>query len=296
MSCDEKEHYALIGFLRFLIYDDHCSMFVGSLIVIKGKTCKVLSSHNTKDGFYYYYVQGLEDKQVFKVSEKDITASFNNGRVDPALQLQRYEFQNPCWYLGRAVVSRSMNILENSIYGFKELAGSKIYLLPHQINTIMRCLQEEPCRYMLADEVGMGKTVEAISIFKIFTQNRSGIDTLIIIPEMLKAQWKTELLLKFNISLGMGKDNNTVIVKSIDEISVKDTEREWGFVIVDEIDLPFQKSKGTVERDLFYHVSQFHNGNLHIMLQPIGYNTDLCGRNILHQILDMFQLRHFFLF
>lgn len=214
---------------------DHCSMFIGSLVVIKGKMCKILSSQTAKDGYYFYYVQEVEEKQVFKVSERDITASFNNGRIDPATQLQRYEFQNPCWYLGRTVVSRSMNILENSIYGFKELAGSKIYLLPHQVNTIMRCLQEEPCRYMLADEVGMGKTVEAISIFKIFTQNRSGIDTLIIVPEMLKAQWETELLLKFNISLGMGKNNNSVSVKTIDEIDFEDVKRKWGFVIIDEI-------------------------------------------------------------
>lgn len=214
---------------------DHCSIFVGSLVVSKGKTCKILSSQKAKDGFYYYYIQEQENKQVFKVSERDITASFNNGRIDPAIQLQRYEFQNPCWYLGRTVVSRSINILENSIYGFKELAGSKIYLLPHQINTIMRCLQEEPCRYMLADEVGMGKTVEAISIFKTFTQNRSGIDTLIIVPEMLKAQWKTELLLKFNISLGIGKNNNSVIIKTLNEIDSADTKKEWGFVIIDEI-------------------------------------------------------------
>jgi len=214
---------------------DHCSMFIGSLVVAKGKMCKILSSQTAKDRYYYYYVQDVEEKKVFKVSERDIIASFNNGRIDPAIQLQRYEFQNPCWYLGRTVVSRSMNILENSIYGFKELAGSKIYLLPHQVNTIMRCLQEEPCRYMLADEVGMGKTVEAISIFKIFTQNRSNIDTLIIVPEMLKAQWETELLLKFNISLGMGKNNNSVSIKTIDEIDFENAKRKWGFVIIDEI-------------------------------------------------------------
>ena len=65
----------------------------------------------------------------------------------------------------RDKLTKSMNILDNSIYGFKELAGAKIYLLPHQVNSIMRCLQEEPCRYMLADEVGMGKTIEAISVF-----------------------------------------------------------------------------------------------------------------------------------
>lgn len=213
---------------------DHCSMFIGSEVVVKGEICKVLSEQKSKDGFYHYYVQTVKSKTLFKVSEKDIIASFTNGKVDPSVQLRKYEFQNPCWYMGHAVVSRSMNILENSIYGFKELAGSKIYLLPHQVNSIMRCLQESPCRYMLADEVGMGKTIEAISVLKIYMQNRANVNALIIVPETLREQWKTELLLKFNIPTGLGKDNNCVTVKSISEIDAADTKQNWDFVIIDE--------------------------------------------------------------
>ncbi|SMC62035.1 SNF2-related protein [Papillibacter cinnamivorans] len=214
---------------------DHCSMFIGSDVVVKGEICKVLTEQRSKDGFYYYYVQIVKSKTIYRVSEKDIIASFTNGKVDPSVQLQKYEFQNPCWYMGHAVVSRSMNVLENSIYGFKELAGSKIYLLPHQINSIMRCLQESPCRYMLADEVGMGKTIEAISILKIFMQNRANINALIIVPETLGEQWRTELLLKFNISTGFGKDNNCITVRSIHEIGLVDTKQKWDFVIIDEV-------------------------------------------------------------
>ena len=128
-----------------------------------------------------------------------------------------------------------MNVLENSIYGFKELAGSKIYLLPHQINTIMRCLQESPCRYMLADEVGMGKTIEAISVLKIFMQNKANISVLLIVPETLKEQWKTELLLKFNISVGIGRDNNNVVIKTVSELTSADGLKKWDFVIIDEV-------------------------------------------------------------
>ena len=214
---------------------EHCSMFIGTEIICKNEVCKVLALQTSKDGYFYYYVQVVKSKEVFRVCEKDVIASFTNGKVDPAMQLQRYEFQNPCWYMGHAVVSRSMNVLENSIYGFKELAGSKIYLLPHQVNTIMRCLQEITCRYMLADEVGMGKTIEAISVLKIFMQNRSNVNALIVVPETLKEQWKTELLLKFNISLGVGKDNNCVTVKTILELSTEDSTISWDFVIIDEV-------------------------------------------------------------
>lgn len=214
---------------------DRCNFFIESTVVYNHKRCKILSSQKAKDGFYYYYVQNQSDKRVVKVCEKEVIASFNNGHIDPCTQLGRYEFQNPCWYLGRAVVSKSMNILENSIYGFKELAGSKIYLMPHQVNSIMRCLQESPCRYMLADEVGMGKTVEAISVYKIFSLNKSNAKALVVVPTALKEQWKSELLLKFNIPEGFDSNNNYLLVKSIDDISSEDLGKSWDFIIVDEV-------------------------------------------------------------
>ena len=214
---------------------DHCCMFIGSEVVVNGEICTILAGKRGKDEYYYYYVQTVTDKTILRVSERGIVAAFTNGKIDPVAQLKRYEFQNPCWYMGHTVVSRSMNILDNSIYGFKELAGSKIYLLPHQINTIMRCLQEERCSYMLADEVGMGKTIEAISVLKIFMQNKANINALIIVPETLKEQWKTELLLKFNIGTGTGKNNNTVAIKTVSELNNSDHLQKWDFVIVDEV-------------------------------------------------------------
>lgn len=213
----------------------HCSMFIGTDVIWRGTICKVLTRQTMKNGQYCYYLQDNKTKQVVRAAEKDIIASLTNGRIDPVEQLKDYEFQNPCWYFGHAVVSKSMNILNNSIYGFKELAGSKIYLLPHQVNSIMRCLQEEPCRYMLADEVGMGKTVEAISVLKIYMQNRTGIKAAIFVPDQLVKQWKKELLLKFNIPDSIKKDGNIVYVKSVTEISLIDISFGWDFVIIDEV-------------------------------------------------------------
>ena len=83
-----------------------------------------------------------------------------------SISLKITNFKNPCWYLGRQIVKETMNVLDNSIFGFKELAGCKIYLKAFQLNTIMQCLQSEQCRYMLADEVGLGKTIEACAVLK----------------------------------------------------------------------------------------------------------------------------------
>ena len=215
---------------------DRCTLFIGSIVVYKNKNYKIISFQKGKgESHHSYYIQNIGDKTIVKVYESEIVASFNNGQVDPGAQFIRYEFQNPCWYFGRTVVSKSMNVLENSIYGFKELAGSKIYLLPHQVNTIMRCLQEVPCRYMLADEVGMGKTIEAISIYKIFALNHSNTKAIVVVPKSLKVQWISELLLKFNIPNGIGVNKNSIEVKTLDEITENETRLCWDFVIVDEV-------------------------------------------------------------
>ena len=214
---------------------EHCGLFIGSEVVYKRKVCTILSGGQSEDGFYAYYVQTAATKEVLRVSEKDIVVPFTHGKVNPVSQLSRYEFQNPCWFFGHAVVSRSMNVLDNSICGFKELAGAKIYLLPHQVNTIMRCLQERPCRYMLADEVGMGKTIEALSILKIYMKDSAKKNVLLLVPDPLKEQWKTEMLLKFNIGVGLGKDDNRVVLQSFSELKETDVDAAWDFVVVDEV-------------------------------------------------------------
>ena len=212
-----------------------CTIFIGSTVIFNKFPHKVLSCAKGEDDYFYYFLQNEKDKKIIRACEQDIIVPFNNGRVDPADQLKRYEFQNPCWYLGHSVVSKSMNILDNSMYGFKSLAGSRIYLLAHQVNTIMRCLQEYPCRYMLADEVGMGKTIEAISIFKLYIQDRCDQNALIVVPDTLKEQWKTELFFKFYIEVGKGRNGNKVFIKSFSELSLEDIANKWDFVIIDEV-------------------------------------------------------------
>ena len=272
---------------------DRCSFFIGSKVIFKGEKYKVLTCEKEKDGYYHYYVQNCDNKTVIKISEVNIQASFNNGHIDPSVQLSNYEFQNPVWYIGRSVVSKSMNVLENSIYGFKELAGSKIFLLPHQVNTIMRCLQDSPCRYMLADEVGMGKTIEAISIYKIYTMNQSKTEALILVPKALKEQWISELLLKFNIPVGLGLNDNKLMVKAIEEVDQNVLSKRWDFVIVDEVHKYIYDKK---QYEIIHEISKNTNNLLLLSATPVqqkqGVYLDLL-RILLPSKYDQFTLEEF---
>lgn len=214
---------------------DHCHLFQGAQVKYECRTGVVVDYKIREDEGYDYYIQDNDSKEYVCVNEEKITASFFSGAADPVQQLAKYEFQNPCWYCGRQIVKDTMNILDHSIFGFKELAGCKIYLKAFQVNTIMRCLQTEKCRYMLADEVGLGKTIEACSILKIFLSNKVSKNVLIVVPGALINQWRTELLFKFGILEGKNENDHFLAIESVEELENKNCYTKWDFVIVDEV-------------------------------------------------------------
>ena len=123
---------------------------------------------------------------------------YSASDYQPLKQMMQYEFQNPTWYANRLHVSNNMHMVNNTVYGFKELAGCRTYLMAHQISTIVRAFESRPIRYMLADEVGLGKTIEAASIIKILSSEKQNLRVLYIVPAALAQQY---------IYLGKDMDN-----------------------------------------------------------------------------------------
>ena len=214
---------------------NHCHIFKGSLVKVGPNIGNIVEYKKNEDGSFEYYIQDNKTKIISCINESKIHASFISGCPNPVDQLKNYEFQNPCWYLGRQVVKETMNVLDNSIFGFKELAGCKIYLKAFQLNTIMKCLQTENCRYMLADEVGLGKTIEACSILKIFLSNKSNQNILIAVPKSLISQWRAELLFKFGLIEGLNNNSNRIVLMDVESLSSAQTVQKWDFIIVDEV-------------------------------------------------------------
>jgi ATP-dependent helicase HepA len=213
---------------------EHIRIRNGAIVKYKNAYYLVKASFLDVEQDLYHYFLKKDLSSIVEAVETDIVASLNDGLANPLTQIRTYEFQNPVWFFGHANVSRKMQVIRNSLYGFKELAGCKIYLKPHQLKTIMRCLQHEPCRYMLADEVGLGKTIEAASILKIFLADKKNNNIAIIVPDSLKEQWIVELAFKFKLFNGKNINGNIINVFTIEEI--KNTiGKKYDFVIIDEV-------------------------------------------------------------
>ena len=118
----------------------HCKILNGATVEYNGEKYHIADGYVNKDDMYYYYYLISENQSVMKVCEKNITATFNASEISPLVQIKQYEFQNPMWYFGRNAVNKTIHTIDGAFYGFKELAGCKIFLKPYQLKTVMRCL------------------------------------------------------------------------------------------------------------------------------------------------------------
>lgn len=80
-------------------------------------------------------------------------------------------------------------------------ARSRISLLPHQLWVCRQVLSQWPPRWLVADDVGLGKTIEAGLILWPLLSRRQVRRLLVICPAGLVEQWETRLRLMFDIRL-----------------------------------------------------------------------------------------------
>ncbi len=85
-------------------------------------------------------------------------------------------------------------------YQIKCITNSRLSLMPHQINVTHRLSEEHFPRIILADEVGLGKTIEAGIYIKEMMARDLAERILIIVPASLVKQWQFEMQNKFNIN------------------------------------------------------------------------------------------------
>lgn len=72
--------------------------------------------------------------------------------------------------------------------------GVAASLYTHQIANVHRVLTDVRVRHLLADEVGLGKTVQALMVLNALRSQRADLKALIVVPDQLVAQWRDEIM------------------------------------------------------------------------------------------------------
>lgn len=82
--------------------------------------------------------------------------------------------------------------------GILSAFSSGVIPLPHQLHVLERALETRNIRYILADEVGLGKTIEAGMIIKELKARGLITRILVVCPTGLVSQWSVEMQEKFH--------------------------------------------------------------------------------------------------
>ena len=124
------------------------------------------------------------------------------------------------WHSARSEFVRHLLEQHRVSLGLSALVSSAVELVAHQASVIQRVLLDPFQRYLLADEVGLGKTIEAGVLIKQFSLDEpQDHKTLVIVPETLKIQWQQELTHRFH--LGHLLDESIHIVSSRDQVDIR---------------------------------------------------------------------------
>jgi hypothetical protein len=132
-----------------------------------------------------------------------------------------------------------------------QLSNASTEILPHQIFAAYKVVSSARRRFLLADEVGLGKTIEAGMIWQALYQRGQAKRTLIITPAGLTTQWQEEMQEKFGMTFEIfGRDFLAVnprvwdfkaaAIASIDRLKRAEhrrillENRKWDLIIFDE--------------------------------------------------------------
>lgn len=130
--------------------------------------------------------------------------SIEEGQLDNFIQLNRpldrlltRQIDADKWFELRYQTLLHMNRLAHS--DLRGLTGVRTSLIPHQLYIAHEVANRYAPRVLLADEVGLGKTIEAgLVIHQQLITERAG-RVLIIVPDSLVHQWLVEMLRRFNL-------------------------------------------------------------------------------------------------
>lgn len=228
--------------------------------------------------------------------------------LSPTLSLSRPEERlfagsidsNELFKLRYDVMLNQRKLFISPVRGF---LGARVSLIPHQFYVAREVSERPRPRVMLADEVGLGKTIEAGLILNRLILTGQAQRALIIVPDSLVYQWFVEMLKKFGLSFKTINqeaklqeeinpfEEGQLFIASLSYLmqtpwlKTAALDSDWDMLIVDEAhQLRWSPEKESVEYGLVKTLSQKSEGL--ILLSATPEILGLSGHFARLQLLD----------
>lgn len=151
-----------------------------------------------EDGLVTYEVRFPNGKQG-DFSELDLFVRPWNAPEDPAEILAAGGAESQFLHDRRQAAIEPIRALTSAAQGLTAILSAGIDFVPHQVAAVRRVLSDPIQRYLLADEVGLGKTIEAGLIIRQHLIDNPESEVLIATPAPICEQWRHELTNKLRL-------------------------------------------------------------------------------------------------
>ena len=145
---------------------------------------------------------------------------------------------DPALYLARRGFLAELVLQVAACRGYDSVPPAAIDLYDHQLETLQRVLEDPVPRYVLADEVGLGKTIEAALIIRQTLLDDDLARVYVSTPSALRRQWRSELSEKFLLENMLESDRQLyprILIRSHEELLARPAEAQGArFLVIDE--------------------------------------------------------------
>lgn len=190
-----------------------------------------------------YGVRRPDSDTDLRVPERELYVRWNRPIGDPTDVLVARGHESPHFHSCRRPFLETITAQRAASHGMHGLLSSVLELHEHQLEVVRRVLEDPRQRYLLADEVGLGKTIEAGLIIRQYLLDQPDGHVVVLAPPLLRRQWVGELKQKFLVD---DFDRAVISVLSHDDPEswlrgARDTygryspHRQAGLLVVDEV-------------------------------------------------------------
>ncbi len=141
-------------------------------------------------GFARVFFLSVGERQVHPTTLRDATSW--TDRVISGLRPATPDALEKLWL---AIEAAELPLIDSAA----TLTAAKVALLPHQVVLVHRLTRVQPRRFLIADEVGLGKTIETALILRELASRGELTRALMVVPASLVENWRHELNDVFNL-------------------------------------------------------------------------------------------------
>jgi ATP-dependent helicase HepA len=159
---------------------------------------RVIGFSQSANGYIDYEIQ-FPNGKAEDLSERALQVRPWNAPEDPAEMLAIGASETQFLHDRRQDAMGALLKLRSASQGLTSVPSASVDYVAHQVAAVKRVLSDPIQRYLLADEVGLGKTIEAGLIIRQHLIDNPETRVLVCVPDHLVGQWHRELVDKIRL-------------------------------------------------------------------------------------------------